>query len=232
MPLNAVQILAPYNSGQAIPGLVSGVSEGAGVAIDAAGVIDLVPATTTSIGGVIPDGVTIDVDPAGVISVLNPPSLAFAYYDDLSTAFDGVEVTFTLTIGGTASAPTPATNIQVFLGGTAQAYGISYTVSGDQITFSEAPVAQTNFVANTITSAAQTQGFVYFHDLSTAFDGVTTSFPLTVGGVVTTVTSPIVSVFLGGVLQIPGGAYSISGSTITFTEAPAFETSFIATVIA
>jgi hypothetical protein len=35
-------------------------------------------------------------------------------------------------------------------------------------------------------------------------------------------------VFLGGVPQIPGAAYSVSGSTITFTEAPLAGTTFYA----
>lgn len=35
-------------------------------------------------------------------------------------------------------------------------------------------------------------------------------------------------VFLGGVPQIPGAAYSVSGSTITFTEAPLSGTTFYA----
>lgn len=35
-------------------------------------------------------------------------------------------------------------------------------------------------------------------------------------------------VFLGGVPQVPGSAYSVSGSTITFTEAPLAGTTFYA----
>lgn len=231
MALNVVQLMAPYNSGQAIPGLATAVINGAGLTIDSSGIIALSPATTTTIGGVIADGTTIAVDSSGVISVVDPPVTSFVYFDDLSSAFDGVQDTFTLTVGGTATSPSPTSNIQVFLGGVAQTYGTSYTVSGNQITFTEPPEFQTNFVSNTV-SSAQPQGFVYFDDISTAFDGITTSFQLTVGGVVTSVSSPTISVFLGGVLQAPGGAYSVSGSTITFTEAPPFQTAFIATAIA
>jgi hypothetical protein len=232
MALNVVQLIAPYASGQTIPGLVTGVTEGTALTISASGVISVNPATSTTLGAVIPDGTTIGVDSAGVISVLDPALPTLIYFDSLASSFDGVQTTFTLTIGGVASGPSPSSNIQVFLGGVAQEFGDAYTISGDQISFSEAPEFQTNFVANTIGSTSAQESFVYFDDISTAFDGATTSFQLTVGGVVTPVSTPTISVFLGGTLQAPGGAYNVSGSTITFTEAPLFGTRFIATVIA
>jgi len=215
-------------------GTVTSVATGTGLTggpVTTTGTIALAPSTLTTLGGVIPDGTTIVVDGSGVISMATPPTNSFAYYDNLSGAFDGTTTVFNLTIGGTPVAPSPATNIQVFVGGVAQPYGVAYTISGSQITFTDAPASNTYFVANTIVSA-NAKGFKYFDDLSTAFDGSTTAFTLSIGGTATAPTAANISVYLGGVAQAPGGAYSVSGSTITFTEAPLSGTAFMATTVA
>jgi len=59
------------------------------------------------------------------------------------------------------------------------------------------------------------------------FNGTSTSYPVTSNGVAVALVSPescIVS--LNGVVQNPGVAYTVSGSTITFTSAPAAGTTF------
>ena len=66
-------------------------------------------------------------------------------------------------------------------------------------------------------------------DISSSFDTSETTFNLTIAGSAFTAsvaTQLIVSV--AGVLQEPGTAYSVSGSTITFTSAPATGASFFA----
>jgi hypothetical protein len=83
--------------------------------------------------------------------------------------------------------------------------------------------------------AAANFQYVYFDDISGLFNGTTTSFTLAVSSVATAPTpSTNVMVFIGGVPQTPGatGAYTITGSTITFTTAPPTGASFIATTIA
>ena len=58
-------------------------------------------------------------------------------------------------------------------------------------------------------------------DISASFNGSLTTFNLTVAGDAFTASQAsqlIVSV--GGVLQEPEGAYTVSGSTITFTSPP------------
>lgn len=64
----------------------------------------------------------------------------------LSTLIDGVSFTYTLTELGTPVffTPTPSTNIVVFLGGVPQT-PTSYSISGNQITFTDAPPAGTTF---------------------------------------------------------------------------------------
>jgi hypothetical protein len=71
-------------------------------------------------------------------------------------------------------------------------------------------------------------------DISSQFDGLTTTFPLTRGGFAIPVTQLSVNglfVFLGGVTQVPTAAYTLAESNkitipfITFTEAPLSGTS-------
>jgi len=69
-------------------------------------------------------------------------------------------------------------------------------------------------------------------DISASFNGSLTTFNLTVAGAAFTASTPsslIVSV--GGVLQEPEGAYTVSGSTITFTSPPAGSADFFAVAL-
>jgi hypothetical protein len=61
-------------------------------------------------------------------------------------------LSFNLTISGAPVAPSPSTNIMVFIGGIAQTPGLSqaYTVSGSVITFTTAPPAGATFYATTV----------------------------------------------------------------------------------
>lgn len=82
-------------------------------------------------------------------------SAQFKQLDDISASFNGATLTFNLTIGGAAYAPSPSTNIMVFIGGIAQTPGAlnSYTVSGNTITFTSAPPAGATFYATTVDNA-------------------------------------------------------------------------------
>ena len=67
----------------------------------------------------------------------------------LLETIDGVLTSFTLVEAGTTTpfSPSPSTNIVVFLGGVPQLPTASYTVVGNTITFTEAPLAGTTFYA-------------------------------------------------------------------------------------
>lgn len=73
-----------------------------------------------------------------------------------------------------------------------------------------------------------TGAFTKLADISAGFDGVTTSFGLTsIGGTVAYPQSPAnLVISLSGVIQEPTVAYSISGSTISFSTAPVSGESF------
>lgn len=74
------------------------------------------------------------------------PSLTFL--DDMSGLFDGARVVFSLRIGGATISP--GSNLMIFVGGVLQAPGVSYTVSGSTITFTEAPTSGASFVGVTV----------------------------------------------------------------------------------
>ena len=65
----------------------------------------------------------------------------FIKLDDLQSQFDGSKTTFNLTTGGNSYTPGSANALLVSLGGVIQEVGTSFTVSSDQITFSNPPTA-------------------------------------------------------------------------------------------
>jgi hypothetical protein len=70
----------------------------------------------------------------------------------LQGTFDGVQTSFTLIDPFTTNAytPVPTSNLEVFLGGVAQDPITAYTVAGNVINFTQAPIAGTTFFAFTV----------------------------------------------------------------------------------
>ena len=65
----------------------------------------------------------------------------FIKLDDLQSQFDGSKTTFNLTTGGSSYTPGSANALLVSLGGVIQEVGTSFTVSNDEITFSNPPTS-------------------------------------------------------------------------------------------
>jgi hypothetical protein len=84
------------------------------------------------------------------VSTSAPPYIA--NLDDISGLFDGVTTGFPLTIASVAYAPTPTSNIMVFIGGIAQTPGATqaYTITGTNISFVSAPPTGASFYATTV----------------------------------------------------------------------------------
>lgn len=85
-----------------------------------------------------------------------------------------------------------------------------------------------------VTSSPQLYHYAQIDNISSSFDGVTTSFPIAIGGTAYTPDpSGNLMVFIGGIVQTPGAgnAYTIAGSTINFTEAPDPTATFYATTV-
>lgn len=73
------------------------------------------------------------------------------------------------------------------------------------------------YIGNTPVSGA----FKKLDNIQASFNGVLTTFTLAVGGLPERAgTAQNLIISLGGVVQEPGVAYNISGTTITFSEAP------------
>ena len=69
--------------------------------------------------------------------------------------------------------------------------------------------------------------YTIIDDLSASFDGSTTAFTLQTNGTnVTPGTEAALIISISGVVQYPVTAYTVSGSTITFTSAPAADDTF------
>jgi len=80
--------------------------------------------------------------------------------------------------------------------------------------------------------AAIVPKFVNYDDISGSFNGTLTAFPLRVGGTnYPPSPSTNIMVFVGGVPQVPGVSYTVSGSTITFTSPPPANSYFYATTV-
>ena len=68
-------------------------------------------------------------------------------------------------------------------------------------------------------------------DISSGFDGTETGFSLAVDNLEVTPTAKNLLVSINGVIQDPGTAFSVVGSTITFTGAPAASSDFFGVVM-
>lgn len=150
----------------------------------------------------------------------------------ITPVIDGVSSTYTLTnLGsGVFFTPNPSTNLVVFLGGVPQIPTVNYSVSGNQITFTDPPPLNASFyaisnVSPTSTSSIQAIG------INPIFDGTSSTYTLVQLGTLTPFApDPVdnIVVFLGGVPQIPSANYSIVGNQITFSSPPPVNASFYA----
>jgi len=187
-------------------GSVTQVNTGAGLSggpITTSGTVSVVPATTTALGGVIPDGTSISVTPSGIISTVNNGT-----------------VTSVGTGAGLTGGP-------ITTSGTVSVVPATTTAIGGVI-----PDGVTILVSPTGAISAPVQKFVYLDDISSQFNGTLSVFTLRLSGTpYAPVPSRNVMITVGGVLQDPNTAYSVSGSTITFTGAPPTGASFIGVTV-
>ena len=164
-----------------VVGSVSSITAGAGLGAPASsgqvitteGTLNLLPATTSSIGGIRPvSGLT--VDPTGALSLAPPanqqlgdvkqgngvsissdgtlsiaPAGTFSLLDPIS--FNGANVTYPLTVRGNPFLPSSANSLLIFIGGVFQIPNIAYTTTAGTITFTEAPAAGLSFYGISLT---------------------------------------------------------------------------------
>ena len=88
--------------------------------------------------------------------------------DDISSSFNGSNVTFSLTSGGVAVTPQTDANAIISISGVVQ-YTSAYCISGSQITFSSAPLSTDNFSGRVLGDS---------RDIGTPTDGTVSSSSL------------------------------------------------------
>jgi hypothetical protein len=143
--------------------------------------------------------------------------------DNISGLFNGTDTTFPLTSVGSPYVPPNAVQMIVTVGNIMQEAMIDYTVAGATITFTTAPAAGLDCIllVNGGGQAAPANNLL-LDDIDSLFNGSLKTFSLTYQG------EPYVPaneeqlvVNLGGIQQKPNEHYTVAGSTITFSTAPA-----------
>ena len=139
-------------------------------------------------------------------------------------AFDGNDKTFPTQSGGSTQVLPASDNFLIFLNSTLQIKGSTqaYTYTGSEITFTEAPLAGMDFYGFYFGKLTQ------LDEIAPFFDNKKKTFTMTQNTEPFSLESDNAAVqaqnnlliFLNGVYQEPGIAYSLTGSIIEFTEAP------------
>jgi hypothetical protein len=93
---------------------------------------------------------------------------------------------------------------------------------GSNVTLSNSVPSGTVLEYASLTSSVSSSNYTKLDSISSSFNGSSTSFGLAVSGTAYyPVSANTLGIYVGGVAQEPISSYSISGSNIVFTEAPA-----------
>jgi hypothetical protein len=219
---NGVIILADgtLESSAGVTEVIAGAGLGGGT-ITTTGTIFLRPPVAGNIGGV-KAGNNITILSDGTINAVQGGSStgAFSILDDISPLFNGSRVQFPIKVGGNVQTVTQPANLFLAVGGILQPYPTSFiVVNNEDIRFAFAPPTGATFSGRVFVPNGQS--FNIIDDISSQFNGVTVTFGLKVGGQpYSPFSTSSLFVVVGGILQTPNYAYTLSGSNITFTSAP------------
>ena len=112
----------------------------------------------------------------------------FIKLDDLQSQFNGTKTTFNLTTGGNSYTPGSANALLVSLGGVIQEVGTSFTVTNNQITFSNPPTADAQIfiiaLGNSVSVGTPADGTITATKLNSAFGEYTGVGTFIVAGIV------------------------------------------------
>ena len=141
-----------------------------------------------------------------------------------TVTFDGTDTTFTAQVGGSTQVLPASDNFLIFLNSTFQIKGTteSYTYTGSTITFNEAPIPGMDFYGYYLGK------LTLLDDIAPFFDSTKKTFTMK------SETEPFslesdnpeveaqnnLLIFLNGIYQEPGEAFSLTGSIIEFSESP------------
>ena len=138
--------------------------------------------------------------------------------------FDGNDKRFTMKNNGSTQVLPASDNFLIFLNNTLQIKGTdqAYTYTGSEITFSEAPLAGMDFFGYYFGKLTQLDEIAPFFDnrkKTFTMKQNTEPFSLESDNAAVQAQNNLL-IFINGVYQEPGIAYSLTGSIIEFSEAP------------
>lgn len=226
--------ILPDGTLEALSG-VTQLNTGTGIGggpVTTTGTIFLKPPSGGQIGGV-KAGVNITIDSQGVISAAGGGggTGAFVILDDISPQFNGVTTQFTLAVNGSTQSVTQPANLFLVLGGVLQTYPMAFTVNNfTTVKFTTPPPSGTSFSGRLFVPNGQS--FQLLDNITPLFNNSQVTFPITIGGqpyAPASVASLFISV--GGVIQTPIQAYTISAATITFSSPPPAGSTFSGQVL-
>ena len=203
---------------------VTRVETGAGIGggpITTTGTVFLRPPIGGNIGGV-KAGNNITIDSNGVISAYGGGggTGSFVILDDISPQFNGVAQQFSLKVNGITQSVSQPANLFICVGGVLQTTPLSWYVSNTTtIVFNTPPPSGSSFSGRLFVPNGQS--FQLLDDIAPLFNDVRVTFPITVGGQPYNPFS-VASVFVsvGGIIQTPNQAYTITTNQINFTSPP------------
>ena len=141
-----------------------------------------------------------------------------------NVTFDGTDASFTTLSGGSTQVLPASDNFLIFLNSTLQIKGTSsaYTYTGSTITFTEPPLAGMDFYGFYFGKLTQLDDIApFFDNKKKTFTMKENTEPFSLESDNATVQAQNnLLIFLNGVYQEPGVAYSLTGSIIEFSEAP------------
>ena len=138
--------------------------------------------------------------------------------------FDGNDTVFTTLSGGSTQVLPASDNFLIFLNSTLQIKGSTnaYTYAGSEITFTEPPIAGMDFYGFYFGKLTQLDAIEpFFDNKKKTFTMTQNTEPFSLESDNTAVQAQNnLLIFLNGVYQEPGVAYSLTGSIIEFSEPP------------
>ena len=170
--------------------------------------------------------ITMNVGTTGDLSGINRTSASQPYFQigvDTVT-FDGTDTTFTAQVGGSTQVLPASDNFLIFLNSTFQVKGTteSYTYTGSTLTFNEPPVPGMDFYGFYLGKLTLLDEIAPFFDSSKktfVMKSETEPFSLESDNPSVEAQNNLL-IFLNGIYQEPGVAFSLTGSIIEFSEAP------------
>ena len=184
-----------------------------------------IASTITTLFGIVSTAIGSTGSPGNLNSITRQAAYIPEFQVKVATVtFDGTDTTFSAQVGGSNYSLPASDNFLLFLNSTLQIKGSaeSYTYTGSNITFNEAPLPGMDFYGFYFGKLTLLDTIAPFFDNSKkTFILKNNNQPFSLESDNTAVdASNNLFIFLNGVFQEPGAAYELNGAIIEFTEAP------------